>query len=142
MTTRIPRTVASALVLLLAASALAALSGCATVAGSADAPKVGLLLPDSVTSRYEAADKPYFEAKLHELSPKATVLYANADGDAGKQLQQAESMLTQGINVLVLDPYDGAAAASIVTEAREPRSTSPSTTSASASCRRRPWCRS
>ncbi|MDQ1555424.1 MAG: D-xylose transport system substrate-binding protein [Actinomycetota bacterium] len=114
MTMTTTRTVLAAAVLLLVASAL---TGCATVAGTANAPRVGLLLPDSVTSRYEAADKPYFEAKLHALNPRATVLYANADGDAGKQLQQAESMLTQGVNVLVLDPYDSAAAASIVTEA-------------------------
>src|SRR3954463_12822665 len=98
MTFSVPRVLSAAAALLVVASGL---TGCATVAGSATAPKVGLLLPDSVTSRYEAADKPYFEAKLRELNPRATVLYANADGDAAKQLQQAESMLTQGINVLV-----------------------------------------
>jgi D-xylose transport system substrate-binding protein len=46
------------------------------------------------------------------------VLYANADGDAAKQQQQAESMLTQGVAVLVLDPFDGKAAASIVAQAK------------------------
>ena len=85
--------------------------------GAANA-KIGLLLPDSVTARYEAADKPYFEAKIKELCSGCTVLYANADGDASKQQQQAESMLTQGVKVLVLDPFDGEAAASIVGEAK------------------------
>ena len=80
--------------------------------------KIGLLLPDSVTARYEAADKPYFEAKISSLCPKCTVLYSNADGDASKQQQQAESMLSQGVQVLVLDPFDGQAAASIVTAAK------------------------
>lgn len=80
--------------------------------------KIGLLLPDSVTARYEAADKPYFEAKIKSLCSGCQVLYANADGDASKQQQQAESMLTQGVKVLVLDPFDGEAAASIVGEAK------------------------
>lgn len=80
--------------------------------------KIGLLLPDSVTARYESADKPYFAAELTRLCPKCHLLYANADGDAGKQQQQAESMLAQGVSVLVLDPFDSQAAASIAAEAR------------------------
>lgn len=86
--------------------------------GSADNAQIGLLLPDSVTARYESADKPYFEAKVKELCADCKVLYANADGDAAKQQQQAESMLTQGVKVLVLDPFDGEAAAAIVAEAK------------------------
>ncbi len=38
------------------------------------------------------------------------VLYANADQDAAKQQQQAESALTSGAGVLVLDPVDANAA--------------------------------
>lgn len=86
--------------------------------GDASSAKIGLLLPDSVTARYESADKPYFEAKVKDLCPDCTVLYANADGDAAKQQQQAESMLTQGVKVLVLDPFDGEAAAAIVQSAK------------------------
>ena len=44
---------------------------------------------------------------------------ANADQDAARQQQQAESVLTQGANVLVLDAVDAAAAASIVAAANE-----------------------
>ena len=47
--------------------------------------RIGLLLPDSVTARYEAADRPFFETRIRELCPGCTVLYANADGDAAKQ---------------------------------------------------------
>ena len=47
------------------------------------------------------------------------MLYANADQDAARQQQQAESVLTQGANVLVLDAVDAAAAASIVAAANE-----------------------
>ncbi|NEM90728.1 sugar ABC transporter substrate-binding protein [Galbitalea soli] len=78
--------------------------------------KIGLLLPDSVTTRYDSADRPFFEKRIHELDPSATVLYANADGDAANQQQQAESMLTAGAKVLVLSPFDSKAAQAIVTE--------------------------
>ncbi len=71
-----------------------------------------------MTARYESADKPYFVAKIKDLCSGCKVLYANADGDAAKQQQQAESMLTQGVKVLVLDPFDGEAAAAIVAEAK------------------------
>jgi D-xylose transport system substrate-binding protein len=94
-----------------------AVTGDSIRTGDSDTAKIGLLLPDSVTARYESADRPYFEAKVAELCPECEVLYANADGDAGKQLQQAESMLTQGVRVLVLDPFDGKAAATIVRQA-------------------------
>lgn len=82
------------------------------------AATIGLLLPDNVTERYASADKPYFEERVAELCADCEVLYANADGDAAKQQQQAESMLTQGVDVLVLDPFDGKAAAAIVNQAK------------------------
>src|SRR6478609_1348775 len=113
--------IASAAILLTALSLTACSNGSGSGGNStADASKaqIGLLLPDSVTARYEAADKPFFEAKIKDLCPDCKVLYANADGDASKQQQQAESMLTQGVKVLVLDPFDGEAAASIVGEAK------------------------
>jgi D-xylose transport system substrate-binding protein len=94
-----------------------AVTGDSVRTGDSDTAKIGLLLPDSVTARYESADRPYFEARVAQLCPECEVLYSNADGDAGKQLQQAESMLTQGVRVLVLDPFDGKAAATIVAQA-------------------------
>jgi len=80
--------------------------------------KIGLLLPESKTTRYEAFDKPYMEAKLKQLCPKCEVLYQNADQDSGKQQSQAEAMLTQGVKVLILDPVDAKAAGGIVTNAQ------------------------
>ncbi|RFA20047.1 sugar ABC transporter substrate-binding protein [Subtercola boreus] len=117
------RAVIATAAILLAAGSLTACSngsssGSTASTANASSAKIGLLLPDSVTARYESADKPYFEAKIKSLCPDCTVLYSNADGDAAKQQQQAESMLTQGVNVLVLDPFDGEAAASIVGEAK------------------------
>lgn len=80
--------------------------------------KVGLLLPENKTARYERFDKPFFEAKVEELCPKCDVLYANAQQQTNTQQQQAESMLTNGVNVLVLDSVDTKAAAAIVNSAK------------------------
>jgi ABC-type xylose transport system, periplasmic component len=90
--------------------------------GASESPgsyKIGLLLPETDVSRYETKDKPYFEAKLKTLCPSCELLYANANSSASTQQQQAQSMLTQGVDVLVVDPYDGKAAASIVNKAKE-----------------------
>ena len=106
-------------------AATGALTACST-SGSGDSSsdggssgetiKIGLLLPESKTTRYESFDKPLFEEKLKSLGDYE-IVYANADQDAAKQQQQAESALTEGVQVLVLDPVDGAAAASIAESA-------------------------
>ena len=114
--TRTPRAVVLAIAALLAALVLSACTNGVTGDSTADPAqaKIGLLMPDSVTARYESADRPYFEERIAALCPGCQVLYANADGDAAKQQQQAESMLTQGVSVLVLDPFDGVSAAAVV----------------------------
>lgn len=80
--------------------------------------KIGLLLPESKTTRYETFDRPMIEAKLKELCPKCEVLYQNADQDTAKQVAQAESMLTQDVKVLILDAVDAKAAEGIVNNAK------------------------
>ena len=79
--------------------------------------KIALLLPETKTARYETQDKPLFEAKVKALAPDATILYSNANQDAAEQQSQADAALTNGANVLVLDPVDSASAASIVKKA-------------------------
>ena len=115
------RTIGIAAGVLMAAGALTACSPAATNDTGTDDPshaKIGLLLPEVTTLRYEEKDKPYFTEELKNLCPDCELLYANASSDAAKQLQQAQSMLTQGVQVLVVDPYDGVAAASIVEAAK------------------------
>jgi D-xylose transport system substrate-binding protein len=116
------RAVVAATAVLLAAGTLTA---CSSNSGSSSSSstknptvKIGLLLPDNVTARYAAADRPYFTDEIKKLDPNATVLYQDADGSASKQQSQAQSMLAQGVKVLVLDAFDGEAAQSIVTEAK------------------------
>ena len=74
------------------------------------AGKIALLLPETKTTRYETADKPDFEAKMKELCPACQIIYSNANQDATTQLSQAEAALTNGAQVLVLDPVDSKAA--------------------------------
>jgi D-xylose transport system substrate-binding protein len=87
-------------------------------ASSSGGMKIGLLLPETKVPRYESKDKPYFTQKLKQICPNCQLLYANANSDAGAQQQQAQSMLAQGVKALVVDPYDGVAAASIVNAAK------------------------
>ena len=91
--------------------------GGSSTAGTAG-KKIALLLPESKTARYESKDRPLFEAKIKALCSNCTIIYSNANQDAPTQQTQAEAALTNGANVLVLDPVDGAAAAAIVAKAK------------------------
>ncbi|WP_344951320.1 sugar ABC transporter substrate-binding protein [Sphaerisporangium flaviroseum] len=87
--------------------------------GATKAPTIALFLPESKTTRYEAFDRPLFEAKVKALCAECRVLYSNADQDAAKQQQQVEAALTQGADVLVLDAVDAAAVAPLVNQAKQ-----------------------
>ena len=93
-------------------------SGGSASGGGASGKKIALLLPESKTARYESKDRPLFTAAVKAQCPTCQIIYSNADQDAAKQQQQAESALTQGANVLVLDPVDSKAAASIANNAK------------------------
>ncbi len=88
----------------------ATVQGAAPGAGAPD-PTIALLLPETKTTRYESADRPYFEAKFRSLCGSCEIIYSNANQDAAAQQQQAEAALTNGAQVLVLDPVDSVAAA-------------------------------
>jgi D-xylose transport system substrate-binding protein len=96
--------------------ALAAFSGCG--GGGGGGPKIAYLLPENETPRYEAHDRPEFEENVEDLCEDCEVLYNNATEDASKQQSQAEAALTQGAEVMVLDPVDAASAAAIVEKAK------------------------
>jgi D-xylose transport system substrate-binding protein len=108
------RSAGLALALALVAGAVA---GCTAPVSAGREGTIALLLPDAKTARYETFDRPFFEERVEELGD-FTVLYSNADQDAAKQQQQAESALAAGAQVLVLDAVDTKAAASIVAEAK------------------------
>jgi D-xylose transport system substrate-binding protein len=79
--------------------------------------KIALLLPENETPRYETNDKPSFEKAVEEQCPGCEVTYFNAAGDVEKQASQGEAALTQGAEVLVVDPMDSKSAAAIVEKA-------------------------
>jgi len=72
--------------------------------------KIGLLLPENKTARYEKFDRPLIEKKIKELTDnKATVEYNNARQDANLQAQQVDTMITNKVDVLILDAVDAKA---------------------------------
>lgn len=99
-----------------------ALGACVPAVSSPDGGEeiIAFLLPESKTSRYETVDRPAFEQAIDENCPECRVIYANAGQDAARQQAQAESALSQGARVLVLDAVDSVAARGIV-EAAEAR---------------------
>src|SRR3954468_9745755 len=82
-------------------------------------PKIALLLPESKTTRYEAHDHPEFEAALKTACSDCDLIYNNANQDASTQQSQMESALTDGADVVVLDPVDSSSAASMVQLAKQ-----------------------
>ena len=87
--------------------------------GGSDSKVIALLLPESKTTRYEAFDKPLFEAKVGELCDDCEVVYYNADQDETKQTQQVDTAISEGASVIVLDPVNGAGAGGMVTSAQD-----------------------
>lgn len=73
--------------------------------------KIGLSL-DSLRVERWRKDRDIFKKRAEALG--AEVIVQHADGDARRQNEQAENMITQGVDVLVVIPKDGVAAAQIV----------------------------
>ncbi|MFD8810039.1 sugar ABC transporter substrate-binding protein [Streptomyces sp. NPDC059627] len=110
----------TATVIVSALTLAGALTGCSQKSGDSSSngdaakAKVAFLMPDEASTRYEEHDRPGFVAEMKKKCPDCSVLYNNANGDASKQQQQFNSALAQGAKVIVLDPVDSTAAASLV----------------------------
>jgi D-xylose transport system substrate-binding protein len=68
--------------------------------------RIGILLPESKTTRYEAFDRPLLQAELNAKLPGVQIDYYNAGQDATVQQTQVDTALTKGDKVLVLDAVD------------------------------------
>lgn len=100
---------------------LVLLAGCAdpgaekkTEQAEAPAPKkikIGLSMDSLRVERWQK-DRDIFTAEAEKLG--AEVIVQSADGDERRQNEQAENMITQGVDVLVVIPKDSVAAAQIV----------------------------
>lgn len=77
--------------------------------------RIGLSMDTLKEERWQR-DKDLFERRARELG--AEVFTQVANGDDATQTQQAENLLTRGVDVLVVVPHNGEIAASIVESAK------------------------
>ncbi|MFC9392394.1 substrate-binding domain-containing protein [Streptomyces sp. NPDC057027] len=118
------RTLRSAIALAGAAAlslGVAATSATALGAGSEKQEniRIGLLLPESKTTRYEKFDRPYIEQKIKELAPDAQIDYYNAAQNPTTQQQQVNTALAKGDKVIILDAVDAKSIQSSVQKAHD-----------------------
>ena len=102
----------------IAVLALSLMGGTSAFAQTVSDATVAFLMPDQASTRYEEHDYPGFKAEMEKLCPSCKVLYQNADADVSRQQQQFNSVISQGAKVIVLDPVDSTAAASLVKAAQ------------------------
>jgi D-xylose transport system substrate-binding protein len=87
--------------------------------GGKGCTRVGILLPETTSSvRYETKDHPLLVKAVTAAIPNVHIDYSNAQGNSDTQLQQAETDLANGDCILIVDPHDSVAAATIVAKAR------------------------
>ncbi|WP_329274634.1 sugar ABC transporter substrate-binding protein [Streptomyces sp. NBC_00691] len=100
------------------------LAACGQASGDDDSgdkgssTKIGLLLPENKTSRYEALDRPQFEKAVKGACLACEVVYNNAVSDVVKQKQQFDQLVAGGVRVIALDPVDATKAAGWVKDAK------------------------
>lgn len=78
--------------------------------------KIGFSM-DTLKEERWVRDKEQVEKRAAEVGANLSVLVAN--GDDSVQINQAENMLTQGVDVLIVAPHNGAVAARIVESAKK-----------------------
>ncbi|MDK2800354.1 MAG: D-xylose transport system substrate-binding protein [Clostridiales bacterium] len=81
-----------------------------------DKIKIGLSIDDLRLERWQH-DRDIFKKRAEELG--AEVLVQSANGDDQTQLSQSENLISQGIDVLVVIPHNGAAIAPVVEQAHK-----------------------
>jgi D-xylose transport system substrate-binding protein len=82
--------------------------------------KIGVLLPETTTSaRYTSFDEPYLKKAFEDAGlPADDLIITNAQGSESNELTQAQSDITQGAKVLLVDPISSGVGASIETYAK------------------------
>lgn len=81
---------------------------------------VGLLLPEKANTRYEKFDHPIIEQQVAKLTNgKGKVESANAEQSASKQSQQFQQMVSDKVDVILVDAVDSKAIASDVQKAKD-----------------------
>jgi D-xylose transport system substrate-binding protein len=81
---------------------------------------VGLLLPDTDTSRFERFDYPLIKKRVAELTRgKGKVRYANAEASAAQQSTQMDRMISEKVDVVLVDAVSAEAIAPSVRKAKD-----------------------
>jgi len=108
---------------MIATLALGLVAGCGTAGTAATTSqtqakkiKIGFSLPTLKEARYPI-DKESFVKAAQDLG--AEVLVQTANNDETLQKSQVEDLITQGIDILVLDPQNAVSAADLVNEAHK-----------------------
>jgi len=97
-------------------TASAGASGSSSAAGGGGA-QVGVILPDTQSSkRWESFDKPYLQQAFDAAGVKADI--QNALGDKSKFATIADSMIQEGVKVLIITNLDSASGAQVETKAK------------------------
>ncbi len=94
--------------------ALVASSGVSATAASAAGPKIGFLLSTMQEERYQK-DKSVFEQTVKKLGGE--VFFSSANNNEATQAAEMDNLLSKGVKVIVLQPVNGDAAASLVKQA-------------------------
>src|SRR5438067_8311208 len=96
---------------------MAVLAGCSkrTANPQGKHVRIGFSMDTLQQERWQR-DRDAFVHRAQELG--AEVLVQSADGNDSMQVQQAENLLTQGVDVLVVVPHNSKIAASIVDSAK------------------------
>lgn len=81
--------------------------------GSVD---IGIVLPTKEEPRW-VQDEARFIAALEDTDKSVEILFSQ--GDSAKEKQNVETLIAKGIDVLIITPHDGAAAAAAVEAAKE-----------------------
>lgn len=84
--------------------------------GAKDELDIGIVLPTKDEDRW-LADEAKFLELIEEKGYKAEIMYSQAD--PGIEKTNVEALIEKGIKVLIICPFDGAAAASTVEMAKE-----------------------
>ncbi|MGW6735337.1 sugar ABC transporter substrate-binding protein [Streptomyces sp. NPDC055013] len=112
-----------AVVAMTAVSTAVALAACGADGGSdateSSEPVIGVLLPDATTARWETQDKPLLTKEIKKRCAECEVDMTNAKGDVARQQEQMNSMITKGVDAILLVPLDSRSLAASVRKADE-----------------------
>src|SRR3954454_22694914 len=92
-------------------------AGASSSSAAGGGAQVGVILPDTQSSqRWESFDKPYLQQAFDAAGVKADI--QNALGDKNKFATIADSMIQEGVKVLIITNLDSASGAQVETKAK------------------------